>query len=444
MADQRCRAHETTGPPLHEQEARLDPVLTSAAAARRLVRDALEAADRSEWADAGELAISELVTNAALHAHTEIDLRLEVFNDRLCVEVRDFNPALPVRRGYEDEATTGRGMGLVATVALDCGVHSLGDDGKITWFCVGTLPTTHPDDLLDEWDLDAWDTDTTGDGESEQPAPDQRRVELCSFPVTLWQAAHQHHDAVLRELVLYVAARPGVDLDKALAAADRARAWVAKAVDLVAEDGHHGVVDLHLSVPDDAGADFSSLRTVLDLAETLSEQGALFAPPAFPEINAVRDWLCGQVVDQLPGSPAVPWPGAHQERFETEAKGRRPLDATAYDTCGVDTADTPVIAADEANRIVAVSPPLADLLGWRIEDLVGRRVVTIIPPAHREAHVAGFSRHLSTGEAHILGVPLELPVLRIDGTEVMCRFLIERATDSPGGALYVARIDPID
>jgi PAS domain S-box-containing protein len=39
-----------------------------------------------------------------------------------------------------------------------------------------------------------------------------------------------------------------------------------------------------------------------------------------------------------------------------------------------------VIAADDANRIVAVSRPLARLLGWRPEDLAGRRVVTVVPP----------------------------------------------------------------
>jgi len=38
-------------------------------------------------------------------------------------------------------------------------------------------------------------------------------------------------------------------------------------------------------------------------------------------------------------------------------------------------------------------------------------VVTTIPPRLREAHVAGFSAHLSTGQAHVLGVALRLPAL---------------------------------
>jgi hypothetical protein len=70
-------------------------------------------------------------------------------------------------------------------------------------------------------------------------------------------------------------------------------------------------------------------------------------------------------------------------------------------------------------------------------------VVTLIPHALREAHVAGFTRHLSTGEAHIIGVPLQLPVLRADGTEVVCDFLMQRAAAS-GRAVYLAWIEPVD
>jgi PAS domain S-box-containing protein len=100
------------------------------------------------------------------------------------------------------------------------------------------------------------------------------------------------------------------------------------------------------------------------------------------------------------------------------------------------------VAADQANRILAVSRPLADLLGWEADDLVGRRVVTIIPPHLREAHVAGFTRHLTTGEAHVLGVPLRLPVLTADGTELACDYLVEQV-DAPGRTVYLAWITPI-
>jgi PAS domain S-box-containing protein len=116
--------------------------------------------------------------------------------------------------------------------------------------------------------------------------------------------------------------------------------------------------------------------------------------------------------------------------------------AQAWDASAVRDADRGVVAADDANRIIAVSRPLAAELGWEVDDLVGRRVVALIPPPLREAHVAGFSRHLHTGEAHVLGVPLRLPVLRADGSEVECDFLIEQADADGGRPVYLAWITP--
>ena len=97
----------------------------------------------------------------------------------------------------------------------------------------------------------------------------------------------------------------------------------------------------------------------------------------------------------------------------------------------------------DANRIIAVSRPLADALGWDPDDLVGRRIVALIPPELREAHVAGFTRHLTTGQANAVGIPLRLPVLRADGSRIDCHFLIEQVTAVNGRRVYVAWIDPI-
>jgi PAS domain S-box-containing protein len=90
-----------------------------------------------------------------------------------------------------------------------------------------------------------------------------------------------------------------------------------------------------------------------------------------------------------------------------------------------------------------VSAPLLAVLGWSAAELVGRRVVAIVPPRFREAHVAGFSRHLSTGDARALGVALQLPVLIADGTEVDCHFLIKSEPTSSGRVVYVAQITPL-
>ena len=42
----------------------------------------------------------------------------------------------------------------------------------------------------------------------------------------------------------------------------------------------------------------------------------------------------------------------------------------------------------------------------------------------------------------MLGVPLVLPVLRKDGTELRCRFLVERTPVAAGRSVYLAWISP--
>lgn len=115
----------------------------SAGVARRCVRAWLQ-----EWGwDAAEevatLLVSELVTNALLHAHTDISLRVQANRRRLRVEVRDGNPRLPEMRRYARSASTGRGLRLVDELAERWGVEP-GRDGKTVWFEVGPRPREVP------------------------------------------------------------------------------------------------------------------------------------------------------------------------------------------------------------------------------------------------------------------------------------------------------------
>lgn len=442
----------------------LPGVPASAGHARRLLRQWLDDAGHREWADEACLAASELVTNALLHAHSAIEFRARVFDDHVRVEVRDFNPALPSARSYDEHATTGRGLELVAAVAAAHGVDSLGPDGKIVWFCVGSsaqLDHETPEELPAEWaDLGEF----TGRW---VPVPGAVRVVLRDMPATLWLAAREHHDALLRELALLgasgVAAERAVHLGQRadLAAADSARFTIGHALDgeirraratgaasVPLPQYHPGALpsvpamaDLEVRVRPEQAGQFAQLQDALDEGERLAAAGRLLVRPGLPEITAVRDWACEQVIAQLAGSPAAPWIGADDERFT------RDVDSTAapsgWDTTKITLSDVGAIAVDDANRVVAISAPLADLLGWAADDLVGRRVVAIVPPRFREAHVAGFSRHLSTGEARALGVSLQLPVLRADGTEVLCEFLIDSEPTPSGRTVYLAWISPI-
>jgi len=438
---------------------RLPPTARSAGEARRFLRALLEQAGRAGWVDGAELALSEVVTNGVLHAHTDLVVRVHLRDHEVEVEVQDGNAMLPQQRGGADvEATTGRGLDLIAALTLDCGVRAE-PGGKVVWFTVGDGPAADLDEdgLLAAWDIDGWDAD---------PHPEMStEVVLRGLPPTLWSATRDHHQALLRELVLYLAEHgPGAASAPDLAAADEARTLVWTALTAVLDrareqgtarnplpPGHPAslpavpeTVDLVLHVPPRLGAAFGALQDALDLSERLAVADLLLARPGLPEVVALRDWVCEQVVAQLAGVPAAPWAGADQEHFTELVHDRAVPHLPDWDTTLVTESDRGVVAADDANRIVAISAPLARATGWDPAELVGRRVVVLIPPALREAHVAGFTRHLSTGQAHVLGVALELPVLRRDGSEVLCHFLVERADVSNGRPVYLAWISPIE
>lgn len=418
----------------------LPPEAPSAREARRFVSHLLEEAGRREWREVAELAVSEVVTNAILHAHTSLTLTAMIEMDRVRVEVSDRNVSLPAARLYGRGATTGRGLALVAAITSAHGVTSLGPAGKTVWFTLGDTPEPGAEnDPLTAWDDEG--------GEGDFPRAAGRPVTLLGLPTRLWMAAREHHDALLRELAL---SQAGADRPADLAQADRARSTISEALDRAVAGAPHSsslpdvppVVDLLLTVPAATGQAFAVLQDVLDDAERRAAQDELLIRPGLPEIIAVRDWACDQVISQCAGGGAARWPGTDSDRFTT-ARDAGPARALDWDPTRVRDSTTGAIAADDANRILAVSRPLADALGWAVEELVGRRVVALVPHRLREAHIAGFTRHLATGESRVIGVELELPVLHRNGHELACRFLIEASPTASGRTVYLAWITPL-
>ena len=104
--------------------------------AREHVRNALVEAGRDHWVDDAALAVSELVSNVVLHACTDCELSVSVSWDSARVSVRDFSNALPIERHYRADATTGRGLTIVARLSAAFGVDPLGHNGKVVWFVV--------------------------------------------------------------------------------------------------------------------------------------------------------------------------------------------------------------------------------------------------------------------------------------------------------------------
>lgn len=96
-----------------------------------------------ELVEPATLLVSELVTNALLHARSKIGVTLVVDHDELRVEVHDASRTVPRPRRYSPEAATGRGLHMLDCVASDWGVRATAD-GKAMWF---TISTMHPSGL---------------------------------------------------------------------------------------------------------------------------------------------------------------------------------------------------------------------------------------------------------------------------------------------------------
>lgn len=129
-----------SSPPLRPQpgaQARrleLPPVPSSVGTARNFVQEALADAEPEQQQTALLLA-SELVTNAILHARTEVELGVLVDGDQALVCVADRVPDSPELAPQERSRTRpgGRGLALVAGLAQAWGTARYAG-GKTVWF----------------------------------------------------------------------------------------------------------------------------------------------------------------------------------------------------------------------------------------------------------------------------------------------------------------------
>ena len=101
-------------------------------AARRFVVETLEGWKLWELCDDAALVVSELATNAVLHARSDFSVVVSWQGTAVRVSVRDASAAAPVRQDVPVLATAGRGVALVAAIAGRWGAELVGG-GKIVW-----------------------------------------------------------------------------------------------------------------------------------------------------------------------------------------------------------------------------------------------------------------------------------------------------------------------
>ncbi len=119
-------------------------------------------------------------------------------------------------------------------------------------------------------------------------------------------------------------------------------------------------------------------------------------------------------------------------------------EALAFGTSLVDGLNDAVIAAWPDGRILYANRAITGLLGWTPEDLIDQPVSTVIPQRFRGAHHHGFDRFVSTRVGHIIGRPVRVPGLTVDGHEHAIELLLSTLEHPHLGLVLVATLRNVD
>lgn len=138
---------------MSQAEVTLPAAVSSVPTARHFIESILSGWGLSDLAWNATVIVSELASNAALHARgQQFSIRITTESVGVRLEVTDDSLRLPQQRSHSSEATTGRGLRLVSELATEWGVIP-SSSGKTIWAVL--RPETSRDGSDDEVDVDA-------------------------------------------------------------------------------------------------------------------------------------------------------------------------------------------------------------------------------------------------------------------------------------------------
>jgi anti-sigma regulatory factor (Ser/Thr protein kinase) len=316
-------------------QLRLPPENPSAAAARRFVVAEL-AAEPPHVRDAAALLASELVTNAILHANTELEVSVTRSSGALRIEVSDESERSPVLRQYGLEAATGRGLHLVERLASSWGFERRGS-GKAVWFELEAArdgsdqpgevaPPPAPDEGPEP-------VDTHEDGAE---SPDELlQFSVLGLPLAVASRTSEHYDGLFREFRLIADGdrerQDGSVPARLVQLIDdlgiRFSGFTGAQEELMLQATAQGLeaLDLEYGLPVDAVPELARLDALLDEADVYCAAGRdlLTLAPA-DEAVAFRKWILGEFTRQATGAAATTWAESPWVKAAGEAiSGRR-------------------------------------------------------------------------------------------------------------------------
>lgn len=136
---------------LWSHEAPFNPHPLSASSARDFVRGHLVDHDMPYLVEDIRLVVSELVTNAVVHARTPLIVTIQGLHFCVILTVQDDSDSPPATVYANVADTTGRGLDVVEQLSSHWGVSAEVGGGKSVWALFATRPifmTPQPTDRL--------------------------------------------------------------------------------------------------------------------------------------------------------------------------------------------------------------------------------------------------------------------------------------------------------
>jgi hypothetical protein len=304
--------------PLNRPALTLGPGPRGVQDARRWVVATCHDIGRDDLVECAELGVSELVTNALLHAAPPLTVRVRGTREHPRVEVRDGSldlPHLPDNDASDDELllTFGRGLSIVARCATAWGVE-VEEDGKVVWF----TPSDHPGEDMVEGVI-------TGESRPVRatPSPDELRIDISGVPLRTFVEFQSHYRELRREVRLLALAH---EAEYPLAS-DLSHLFGSLERDLregigTEQIGHalrSGVAttDLHVAMPQSTAATIGRFIELLDLADAFCREERLLSLARTPEQQRFQRWFLNEFVRQAKGEPPLAWQDAPVSRRQS-------------------------------------------------------------------------------------------------------------------------------
>ncbi|GAB3071189.1 ATP-binding protein [Nocardioides zeae] len=302
--------------PQSREAVRLEPGPTCVQQARRWAAAVCRDMGREDLLDAAELGVSELVTNALLHASEPITVRVRGTQAHPRFEVSDGSrvpPSLSVAEpepdlGDDDEfgflLTVGRGLGLVAMNSAAWGADIV-PEGKVVWFEPVPEPRLDADLEGEVFDI----TLTTGDIERVPTV----FVRLRGMPLLPYRDFRRHYGDLRREVrLLSLAHQDDYPLAHELSRVFDLfenhidHAGIAGSVDAGLAAGR-STGDFLLTVGQPAADLSHQMRDLLDLADAFCRTQRLLSLARSEQQRDFQRWLLGEISAQAAGEAPTPW-----------------------------------------------------------------------------------------------------------------------------------------